>query len=115
MPDETPEVTEYELRAVVRASGSLGQYAAERVRQVMMSCLAKGDRQLVLDMKAVPYINTEGLRMLQELLHQAEIRDATLSLANANSRVLRTLALTHMDQRLSIYSSVEEALSSRAS
>ena len=115
MPDETLKVTQYQHRAVVTAHGSLGEQAAELVRQLVMSCLDRGDRELVLDMKAVPYINTEGLRMLQDVLQQAEIHEATLSLANANSRVLRTLNMTHMDQRLPVYDSVEAALLGRRS
>ena len=115
MPDEALEVIEYDRQAVLTAHGSLGEQASQRVRQVVMSCLDKGDRQLVLDMKAVPYINTDGLRMLQDVLQQAEMHEARLSLANANSRVLRTLNMTHMDQRLTIYDSVEEALGDRGS
>ena len=110
MPDETLEVTESDRQAVVTAHGSFNEQAAEHIRKAMISCLDRGDRRLVLDMKAVPYINTEGLRMLQDVLQQAEMYEATLSLANANSRVLRTLNMTHMDQRLPIYDSVEEAL-----
>ncbi|MDO8586766.1 MAG: STAS domain-containing protein [Armatimonadota bacterium] len=104
------EVTQYDRRAVVRAPGSLGKDTAEHVRAMMLSCLNKGDTHVVLDMEAVPYINSDGLRMLQDVVEQAETREASLALANPNDSVLRTLTMTRMDKLLPIYASVEEAL-----
>jgi anti-anti-sigma factor len=113
MRTQNPRVTEYERSAVVRPPGSLEKDAAERIRAAMMYLLNKGDTELVLDMEAVPFINSEGLRMLRDVQQQAETREARLSLANANDSVLRTLNMTRMDRHLSIFASVEEALSGR--
>jgi stage II sporulation protein AA (anti-sigma F factor antagonist) len=110
MRERRPEVTEYDHHAIVRASGSLGEDGAQHVRAMIMTCLSNGDRQLVLDMKAVPYINSDGLRMLQDVLRQAETAQASLALARPNSSVLRTLRLTQMDKQAPIYDSVEAAL-----
>ena len=104
------EVRQFDHHAVVRAAGSLGKDAAEQVGMMMISCLNEGDTHVVLDMAAVPYINSDGLRMLQEVLRQAETRDASLALASPNDNVLRTLTLTRMDKALPIFASVEEAL-----
>jgi anti-anti-sigma factor len=107
---ENLKITEYERHVVVRAHGSLETDAAERVRAIMISCLNKGDTQLVLDMQGVPYINSDGLRMLQDVQRRAETQAASLSLANANDNVLRTLNMTQLDKQLPVYTSVEEAL-----
>jgi len=110
MREDRPEVTELNNLAVVKAAGSLGEDGARRVRAIISSCLHKGDRRLVLDMGAVQYINTQGLRMLQDAIEEAETLEASLALANVNSRVLRTLSITRMDKRLPIFGTVEEAV-----
>ena len=104
------EVMEYDRNAVVRAPGSLGKDIAEHVGAAMVSCLNKGDTRLVLDLGAAMYINSEGLRMLQEVQRHAETLEASLALANPNDRVMRTLNMTRMDKHLQIYKSVEDAL-----
>jgi len=110
MDDKFPEILTNDHRVIVKASGSLGKDGSEHVRRAILSCLSKGDRQLVLDMRAVPYINSDGLRMLQDVLREAETLDASLSLASPNSSVLRTLSLTRLDRQVPVYRSVEEAL-----
>lgn len=110
MRKDEREVTQFNHSAVVKAPGSLGKDAADRVRRLMMSCLNNGDTSLVLDMKAAPFIDSDGLRMLQDVLRQAETKDASVALANANDSVLRTLTITQMDRLFPIFTSVEEAL-----
>lgn len=107
--DDGLQVIEYDDRAIVKASGSLG-VDSERVGAIIRNCLEKGDRRLVLDMKAVPYINSDGLRMLQEALRQADEAQASLSLANANDNVLRTLSLSQVDKLVQVFSTVRDAL-----
>jgi anti-anti-sigma factor len=104
------QVKEYNRNAVVRAPGSLGKDIAEHVGAAMVSCLNKGDTRLVLDLGAAAYINSDGLRMLQEVQRRAETLEASLALANPNDRVMRTLNMTQMDRQLQIYESVEDAL-----
>lgn len=110
MRKEHLEVTEYDRNAVVRAPGSLGKDTAENVGAAMVSCLDKGDIHLVLDLGDAMYINSDGLRMLQEVQRHAESLEASLALANPNDRVMRTLNMTRMDKQLPIYESVEAAL-----
>ncbi|MDO8682095.1 MAG: STAS domain-containing protein [Armatimonadota bacterium] len=110
MKYDIPEVTEYGGLAVVRAPGSLEKDDAERIRSIMLNCLNNGNTQLALDMEAVPYINSDGLRMIQDVLRQAESLEASLALVNANSRVLRTLNITRLDTQVAVYASIDEAI-----
>lgn len=113
MQKEHPRVIEYDRNAVVTAPGSLSKDIAERVRAAMVSCLNKGDTRLILDLGAAAFINSDGLRMLQEVQRHAEKLQASLDLANPNDRVMRTLNMTHMDRQLKVYETVEAALHSR--
>ena len=115
MREERLRISEYDKQVVVRASGSLGKDAADQVRAVMLSRLSKGDTRLVLDLEAVSYINSDGLRMLQDVLRQAETHEASLALAKPNDSVLRTLTLTRLDRQLPVFDSVEAALNGKGS
>jgi anti-sigma B factor antagonist len=70
---------------------------------------ANTSRNLILDMSAVPYVDSAGVGALMGayVTHQKEGR--SLSLVGVNQRIRGTLEVTHVEKFFRYFNSVEEA------
>ena len=66
------------------------------VKGVISSLVARGRRQIVLNLAAVPYIDSSGLGELVACHHTATRAGGVIKLANAGPRVLELLVLTKL-------------------
>lgn len=78
--------------------GPLDASRAARLRLRLLVHLATGCKKVILDLKRVPYIDSDGLRALEAL--RTDWHDVPIELRNANKRVRRTLSLVHLDRLL---------------
>jgi anti-anti-sigma factor len=72
--------------------------------EALDDALASGRHQLILDLSAVEYINSAGLRELVQLLKRVRQKGGELSIANPTERVRTLLELVGLDSVLDIYS-----------
>ncbi len=96
--------------AVVRLAGRLDLLSAGAVKQRLAEAVAAGQRRLVVDLAAVPFIDSTGLTSLIAGLKAARQAGGDLRLARPTDQARTILGLTTLDRVLRPYPTVEEAL-----
>lgn len=98
-------------RAVVLApNGRLDAASAPAFRECVRQLVASGARDLVVDLGAVPAVDSGGLAALIGGLREARHAGGSLRLARPNQQVLTLLELTSLNHVFRPYASVEEVL-----
>lgn len=120
-PGLDPAPTPFDLRVVesgklvlARIDGPFDYNHAEEVRERLEPFCRTASR-VVIDLRRAEYLDSTGVRTLLQLQEAAEAQEAELRLVLcAGSRVYRTLALLHLEERFAIYDSVSDAWIRRA-
>jgi anti-anti-sigma factor len=99
---------------VVAIDGSVDSLNAEQLTQALTEHLAAGCRQLVVDLGAVPYTSTAGLRALLAAVKDSRRLGGDLRLAAAQASVERVLSLSGFTGIIKTYRGVTEAVASFA-
>ena len=98
--------------AVVTASGEVDLTNADGLREALLSALDRGARGLVVDMTQTTFLDSAGVTALVRASRRASAGNATLRLAVTAPAVLRVLNLVGIDQVISVYPGVSEAVAS---
>lgn len=80
---------------VVKVQGPLDKWGAARLRLQLLMPVASGCQKLLLDMRRVPYIDSDGIKTLLALKEDWE--GVSIELLNANKSIRRALSLTRLD------------------
>jgi anti-anti-sigma factor len=116
---------------VVYIKGDIDSSTYQQIQAQIEQLVQAGAHDVVLDLSAVGYLSSAGIRMLSSLFHQLRgnlpqesdaaikqgIHDGTfksphLKLASAPPRVAEVLKMSGMDMVLEMYRSVPEAVAS---
>jgi anti-anti-sigma factor len=100
--------------AVIRLTGRLDLLSATAVRQRLAETVAGGQKRLVVDLGAVPFIDSSGLGALIGGLKAARQAGGDLRIARAGDQAVAVLKLTTLDRVFGMSASVEEALAGLA-
>lgn len=98
--------------ALVCASGRIDSSNANELGNALMVAIDAGKINLVLDLSAVDYMSSAGLRELVAALKRVKRDGGDLRLAQPSKRVLDVLTLAGLNTIFVIYPSQVEALSS---
>lgn len=85
----------------VRVLGVMGEidvHTAPRLRDSIASVLDGGDRDLVIDLQNVRFLDSTGLGVLVGALKRARNGGGSLALVCSRERVLKVFALTGLDR-----------------
>jgi anti-sigma B factor antagonist len=98
--------------AVVTVAGEVDLATAAQLESAASRGLAQaGERLCVVDLTSVSFLGSPGLSALVRAAKQAEKRPAPLRIVvDSNRPVIRPLEISGLDQVLSLYHTVEEAL-----
>jgi anti-anti-sigma factor len=80
-------------------------------------CLTRAEADhstIILDLGAVNFLDTSALAVIVGHWKKAEARGGTLALANARYRYTKTLWITGLADKLSLYGTVDEGLAALA-
>ncbi len=97
-------------RAVLRLSGRLDFGSAGDARGAFGDAVSQGNRQLVVDLSGVSYVDSSGLSSLVSGLRVARQAGGDLRIAAAGDQPASLFSLTSLDQVFRLYPTVEEAL-----
>ncbi len=101
----------HHLPAVVIAlPAEIDMANADRVGQQLRAALAPGVATVIADMTATRFCDSSGINMLVRAHGQAAANGTDLRLVVVSTAVLRTLTLLGLNQLLSIYPSLSQAL-----
>ncbi|MFJ6788239.1 STAS domain-containing protein [Streptomyces angustmyceticus] len=107
-------VTEPEV-AVVTVSGDLDGATGTSLHHQLANQIVHGRRFLVLDLRAVPFMDSSGLNIIIRASNEAKRLDGSLHLAAVSDVVLRLLDLTGISVTTPVHESPEDALAVIAS
>jgi anti-sigma B factor antagonist len=98
--------------ATVAAGGEVDLTNADGLREALLAALDAGARGLVVNMTQTTFLDSAGVTALVRASRQASAGNATLRLAVTAPAVLRVLNLVGLDQVISVYPGVSEAVAS---
>ncbi len=101
----TARGAEYEIRL----KGRLDATWSDHVAAALAECLRSGQHQLLVDMAAVDYISSAGIRILVLYARQLGNIQGRLGVTNASANVRKVLELAGLDQMLLVEASTAAA------
>ena len=106
------DITEREKNGVTvfEAEGRIDTQGAVDLDLALQAAVSEGKHKIALDMAAVRYIGSAGLRTLADVLTKNKKEGGDLKLVALNRKVLRVLRIIGFDKFFSIYDTLEAAL-----
>jgi len=95
---------------VVSPDGRIDTLAAEQLDQALQTAMAEGTCKIVVDMAAVEYISSAGLRSLAAVLVKCRDEGGDMKLAALNERVTRVFRIIGFDLLMSVTDTPEAAI-----
>lgn len=96
--------------AVLHFEGRLDLATAAEVKKAILEAVDGGRPQVVVDLKAVPFIDSSGLGALIGGLRAARTAGGDLRIANPGPQARMILELTTLDRVLATHDTIEAAL-----
>jgi anti-sigma B factor antagonist len=96
---------------VVRLPAEIDMANAEDVGEQLRSAFTPGVTLVIADLTSTVFCDSAGARQLVLAHHSADARDAQVRFVIPDRSMLRVLTLTGLDQLLSIYPSLDAAVS----
>jgi anti-sigma B factor antagonist len=103
--DQSPEPV------IVRLPDEIDLANAEDVGEQLRSAFTRGTAVVIADLTSTVFCDSAGARQLVLSHNYADFHDAQMRFVVPGRNVLRILALTGIDQLLSVYPSLDAALS----
>lgn len=94
---------------IVRLDGRLNMVAAPRLKSEIEAVVEAGGTHVLVDLTAVPFMDSSGLGALIAALKKARQAHGDLRIAGAGDQVTTVLRLTNLDRVLRPYDTVEAA------
>jgi anti-sigma B factor antagonist len=96
--------------AVARVSGRLDFTSAPEARSQLSNAIASGHPKIIVDLGKADFVDSAGLGALIGGMRTARQNRGDLRVANPPDQAKTLLSLTQLDQVLTIYPTVEEAV-----
>jgi anti-anti-sigma factor len=98
---------------VVSVDGDVDMMTAGQLDTELVGLLRGGDRELVLDLRKVEFMDSAGLSVLVSANRRAGLLGGSFRLAAPCSTVARVLAVSCLDRAVAVFATIEEALTAR--
>ena len=95
--------------AIVCVGGEVDMETAQQLGEHALAALREVSPRLVLDLSAVEFMDSTGLKVLLTIQRRAELAGGSFALAGAPRAVRRLLSVTGLDQSIPLHESVDEA------
>ncbi|SDO32108.1 STAS domain-containing protein [Alkalicoccus daliensis] len=102
------QVSEHENKNVAQVSGEVDVYTATKLKETLTPLAEQEDKELVVDLSGVDYIDSTGLGIFIGALKASEKSGTSLTLTGLNSRVKRLFEITGLHEVIDIDSTKRE-------
>jgi anti-sigma B factor antagonist len=96
--------------AVVTISGRIDVYTASMVGETIQSLIADGALNIVIDLSAVPRLDSSGLGTLVGNAKSMALCGGVICLVGANQGIKKALRLTNLARYFRIHDEMEQAM-----
>lgn len=96
---------------LVTLDGDLDANSSPQLLKQINALLTAGATRVVIDMENVGFMDSMGLSVVLTGYKHAQLRNGSVSLAQVRPSVHKTFKLTRVDQVITIFTGVEEAVS----
>ena len=103
------EVTDHRDHKVVRPGGDLDVYTAGKLRDTISSLVEEGTVHIVVDLDAVPFMDSSGLGALMGGMRRLREAGGDMAVACTLEPHLKLFEITGFNQAASLAPSVEQA------
>jgi len=103
------ETREEPDRAHVALSGGLDLSTAEKVERELQRIEETGTKLVVLDLSALTFLDSTGLRLIVGADQRARQSDRRLTVVRGPATVQRVFTITKLDERLEMVDSASQA------
>jgi anti-sigma B factor antagonist len=100
--------------AIVQVTGRLDLYSSLGLRESLFSILDSGAPPVLVDLTDVDFIDSTGLGVIAVLARHPKVDPAEIAIICPDGRVRRTLTLVGIDQSISVYATLDEAVEQEA-
>jgi anti-sigma B factor antagonist len=97
---------------VVAVEGEIDMEVSPQLRDVLLAVFGKDPKAIVVDLSAVPYIDSSGVATLVEGLQWSKEREKRFVLVGLQENVSNTLRLAKLDRFFEVRPSEEDAVAS---
>lgn len=104
----------YGSAAILEVGGEVDAYSAPNLAEQISELVAAGQKQIVVDLNGVEFIDSTGLGVLVGGFNEARDAGGRLDLVCAVERVIKLLRITGLDEVFTIKPTVAEALGDTA-
>ena len=104
------ETSKIDQTVVLEIKGRMDVIAAMEYEKAVMTCLQHGDLKFVVDLNALDYISSAGLRSLLTTAKKIKEAKGTANFCNVKGVVKEVFAMSGFDSILPIFKSVKDAL-----
>jgi anti-sigma B factor antagonist len=94
---------------VLEIGGEIDVYTAPRLRERLIEMVASGDKNIVVDLARVEFLDSTGLGVLVGAHRRLRATGGSLRLVCPHERLLKIFRITGLDSVFEIHSSVEDA------
>jgi anti-sigma B factor antagonist len=95
---------------VVEVGGEIDVASAPALRECLNQTIDAGRRRLVVDLRQVSFLDSEGLGVLVGVYRRLRGHDGSIRLVCADGLVVRILRLTGLDRVFPLHASLTDAL-----
>ena len=94
---------------VLEVRGELDMATSPQLRQILLRLVEAGDRQVVVDLAGVSFMDSSGLGALVEAYKALRAVDGRLALAAVQPAVRNVLTVTSVDRVIALHDTVQAA------
>jgi len=98
-------------RTVVEVQGEIDVSSADALRDELSNLLERERSDLVIDLRAVRFMDSTGLGLLVGTLKKVRLQGGTLQLVIDSERLLKVFRITALLQVFTVHDTLEAALS----
>lgn len=102
----------FEGGVLVSVDGPVDAGSVDGLRSELDSLVARGEQRLVVDLTAVPFMDSAGMATLVQTFKRVRIGEGDVRLAGAQEGVQRIFSLVRLDRVFEMYPDVKAAVAS---
>jgi anti-sigma B factor antagonist len=100
-------------RTVVEVGGEIDVYTAPKLRECISGLVDAGERQIIVDLEQVEFMDSTGLGVLVGALKRVRTVDGNLDLVCTQERLLKIFRITGLSKVFPIHDSQAAALAAQ--